>query len=88
MPGSAGELAQQEDLGTTGTFRTALLHTRDVESAARFYGISAGNCRTARGYRSRCVVNASRAFDALMRTTTSGCRTSQWTTSVRSQMQR
>ena len=38
MPGSAGELAQQEDLGTTGTFRTALLHTRDVESAARFYG--------------------------------------------------
>jgi predicted enzyme related to lactoylglutathione lyase len=38
MPGSAGELAQQEDLGTTGTFRTALLHTRDVVSAARFYG--------------------------------------------------
>jgi predicted enzyme related to lactoylglutathione lyase len=37
MPGSAGELAQQEDLGTTGTFRTALLHTRDVASAARFY---------------------------------------------------
>ena len=38
MPGRAGELAQQEDLGTTGTFRTALLHTRDVVSAARFYG--------------------------------------------------
>jgi predicted enzyme related to lactoylglutathione lyase len=38
MSGSAGELAQQEDLGTTGTFRTALLHTRDVVSAARFYG--------------------------------------------------
>jgi predicted enzyme related to lactoylglutathione lyase len=38
MSGSAGELAQQEDLGTTGTFRTALLHTRDVGSAARFYG--------------------------------------------------
>jgi len=37
MSGSAGELAQQEDLGTTGTFRTALLHTRDVASAARFY---------------------------------------------------
>src|SRR5262245_5830524 len=38
MSGSAGELAQQEDLGTTGTLRTALLHTRDVASAARFYG--------------------------------------------------
>lgn len=38
MSGSAGELAQQEDLRTTGTFRTALLHTRDVGSAARFYG--------------------------------------------------
>lgn len=37
MSGSAGELAQQEDLGTTGTFRTALLHTQDVASAARFY---------------------------------------------------
>jgi predicted enzyme related to lactoylglutathione lyase len=37
MSGSAGELAQQEDLGTTGTFCTALLHTRDVASAARFY---------------------------------------------------
>lgn len=37
MSGGAGELAQQEDLGTTGTFRTALLHTRDVASAARFY---------------------------------------------------
>jgi uncharacterized protein len=38
MPGSAGELAQQENLATTGAFRTALLHTRDVASAARFYG--------------------------------------------------
>jgi uncharacterized protein len=38
MSGRARELAQQEDLGTTGTFRTALLHTRDVMSAARFYG--------------------------------------------------
>ena len=38
MSGSAGELAQQEDLGTSGTFRTALLHTRDVASAAHFYG--------------------------------------------------
>jgi len=37
VPGSAGELAQQEDLGTTGTFRTALLHTCDVTSATRFY---------------------------------------------------
>ena len=37
MSGSAGELGQQEDLGTSGTFRTALLHTRDVASAARFY---------------------------------------------------
>jgi predicted enzyme related to lactoylglutathione lyase len=38
MSGSAGELAQQEDLGASGTFRTALLHTRDVAFAARFYG--------------------------------------------------
>jgi predicted enzyme related to lactoylglutathione lyase len=37
MPGSAGEIAQQEDLGIAGTFRTALLHTRDVATAARFY---------------------------------------------------
>ncbi len=38
MSGRARELAQQEDLETTGTLRTALLHTRDVVSAARFYG--------------------------------------------------
>jgi len=38
MSGRARELTQQEDLGTTATFRTALLHTRDVVSAARFYG--------------------------------------------------
>ena len=37
MSGSAGELVQQEDLGTAGTFRTALLHTHDVATAARFY---------------------------------------------------
>ena len=42
MSGSARELAQQEDLGTTGTLRTALLHTRDVASAARFYRESFG----------------------------------------------
>ena len=38
MPGRARELAQQQDLETTGTLCTALLHTRDVVSAARFYG--------------------------------------------------
>ena len=37
MSGSAGELAQQEDLGLAGTLRTALLHTSDVATAARFY---------------------------------------------------
>jgi uncharacterized protein len=37
MSGSAGELAQQEDLGVAGTFRTALLHTSDVAKAAQFY---------------------------------------------------
>jgi len=37
MSGSAGELAQQEDLAPAGTFRTALLHTSDVATAARFY---------------------------------------------------
>lgn len=37
MPGRAGELAQQVDPGTAGTFRTALLHTRDAAMAARFY---------------------------------------------------
>jgi uncharacterized protein len=38
MSGGASKLAQQEDLGTTGTFRTVLLHTCDVMSAGRFYG--------------------------------------------------
>ena len=37
MSGSARELARHEDLGPAGTLRTALLHTRDVTSAARFY---------------------------------------------------
>jgi uncharacterized protein len=37
MSGSAGELAQQEDLAVAGTFRSALLHTSDVATAARFY---------------------------------------------------
>lgn len=60
MPGGAGELVQQEDLGTAGTFRTALLHTRDIATAARFYAAvfgweledaAAGTSFTLRGQR-------------------------------------